>query len=853
MLDWSEYLNSVANSQTVMDSIALSYNGRSIHISPIVKASILMLEEMISGQGNHNIFVFPEMGQISKEFLLAKVIYNITVGKIQMSYEPEKFTKGQILKYKNCAVEFDRLEEMNGKTFIFVKFSDGMQYGVPVEIAPFFQISDTKKLSTYKKFKEKYSVMDAIEAQKDPSHSKNLLETLENHKTHLNGSIFYVSAIKNIKEFLTSAELDGRVITDILYMAQANGNGEISNLSAGQLAGNPAIILAADLYAVQNAIDQGVVPQSVIFDASQPNAVDKQLDAFDELGKKEFPIVCITNTANSFDLSALSERDYNLWRWDSDSITDDIIAPEQSVANNCVKNCWHHCAEYLSLKDEYISNAVKLLYKQKYEIEDQPPKIISAYEKLFSLTFTFLRSVVPFEPDDINAYRQVIEGCIAEIELSKRFIGAELYSDLSEAAQSLLPVLDKSYKNRKYEAICDLILSEQYDSVCIVIPEKLDRSKYEKYWETLDFSCRIKVMYPMEYQENPEYNFDIVILVGWLGNKIMRQIIYGFSAKKYLILTYPCEERWKKAHTRTWKKALNNSGNGDVVKKAFSNRSCQISYARFEHDNHEEPVVSTEDELDEIEQVIRVSKFRQYSNGAKAADVVDAYPISFVGGYLAFYRSGHKALVATDIIVNNGEKIVNKLPEKLEVGDFVIIRESGHDIIRELADKILERSGKSELRNLSAKWKEALSVESLFSTPEEIYQNLCLNGCKKDYITVKNWMTNDDLIQPNDKEDLLCIATATGDDILKEKLDLIFEAGREVRSAHVSAGRILSQRLKNKIAESIHGMGEIDTFNVWDPITLQLEEVGQVKILKVIDVSSAIQVDSGNTNRLISE
>ena len=63
----------------------------------------------------------------------------------------------------------------------------------------------------------------------------------------------------------------------------------------------------------------------------------------------------------------------------------------------------------------------------------------------------------------------------------------------------------------------------------------------------------------------------------------------------------------------------------------------------------------------------------------------------------------------------------------------------------------------------------------------------------------------------------------------------------------------MSQRLKNKIAESIHGMGEIDTFNVWDPITLQLEEVGQVKILKVIDVSSANQVDSGNTNRLISE
>ena len=114
-------------------------------------------------------------------------------------------------------------------------------------------------------------------------------------------------------------------------------------------------------------------------------------------------------------------------------------------------------------------------------------------------------------------------------------------------------------------------------------------------------------------------------------------------------------------------------------------------------------------------------------------------------------------------------------------------------------------------------------------------------------------MVNDDLIQPGDREDLLCIAAATGDEVLREKLDSIYEAGKEVRSAHVQAGRILSQRLKNKIAEHIHGLGEIDTFNVWDPITLQLEDVGQVKILKVIDVSSSVPVDVGNTNRLLSE
>ena len=84
-------------------------------------------------------------------------------------------------------------------------------------------------------------------------------------------------------------------------------------------------------------------------------------------------------------------------------------------------------------------------------------------------------------------------------------------------------------------------------------------------------------------------------------------------------------------------------------------------------------------------------------------------------------------------------------------------------------------------------------------------------------------------------------------------MEAVYEAGKEVRSAHVQAGRILSQRLKNKVGEYIRSLGAIDTFNVWDPITLQLEDVGQVKILKVIDISRPISVDSGNTNRLLSE
>ena len=126
-------------------------------------------------------------------------------------------------------------------------------------------------------------------------------------------------------------------------------------------------------------------------------------------------------------------------------------------------------------------------------------------------------------------------------------------------------------------------------------------------------------------------------------------------------------------------------------------------------------------------------------------------------------------------------------------------------------------------------------------------------GCKKDFSTVKNWLTNDELITPQDKEDLLNIAAATEDEVLLEKAELIYYAGKEVKSAHTKAGKLLSEKLKEKIGAELREIEGLDQYNIWDPIVMQLEDIGTVKILKVIDIGNKIKIDDGNTNRLISE
>ena len=67
MLDWSDYLKRVIDTKTVLDGLSLSCDEETLHISPIVKASILMLEDMTTNQGNHNIFVCPVLSYTSQE------------------------------------------------------------------------------------------------------------------------------------------------------------------------------------------------------------------------------------------------------------------------------------------------------------------------------------------------------------------------------------------------------------------------------------------------------------------------------------------------------------------------------------------------------------------------------------------------------------------------------------------------------------------------------------------------------------------------------------------------------------------------------------------------------------------
>ena len=163
MLSWNEYIEELLSTPTVLDNMSLQYGDNAIAVSPIVKASIQMLESMIETEGRHNVFVFPEIKELLYEFVLSKVVFNVAAGKISITYDPHNFKLGQKLKYKKCVVLYDgcEIDAKDHRERIRIKFADTRSATnnvslIPIEFAPIFQIASDKikKITTQEVFEK---------------------------------------------------------------------------------------------------------------------------------------------------------------------------------------------------------------------------------------------------------------------------------------------------------------------------------------------------------------------------------------------------------------------------------------------------------------------------------------------------------------------------------------------------------------------------------------------------------------------------------------------------------------------------------------------------------------------------
>ena len=410
MLDWNEYIEQLLSRESSFDGISLSIGDttKSVGVPPIIKASVLMLDRMLECQGKFNILVFPERIQSIFIFTLIKLLYNISEGRIERAYDPEKFQPGEHLKLGKAVAEFLRIEERYGQKHIVLRLAD-LETSAPIECFPLFQKTTATRLSKDARFTEEKKAAKAILDSVSPR--AKYLKLLTDYRTHMDSSIVNMTSVINMKEQINGCKLFDQNINELLLIGQADYTGNVRNIGAGQLGGIPAIVLASDLYAIAEMARNGRPIQSIIIDGSNTGTLLSQLDALDDLMRLGVPITCVTDIVNSFDLQPFLDRKFNLWRWDETSITDKLYDVMPLSSDQKTKHCANRNVEHLISNGNEISTAIRKLSFHKGEAQTLSAQMLKLFDKLYSLAFTALREVVPFDDSQITQNRHILDEC----------------------------------------------------------------------------------------------------------------------------------------------------------------------------------------------------------------------------------------------------------------------------------------------------------------------------------------------------------------------------------------------------------------------------------------------------------
>ena len=152
MLDWNEYVSQLITQSSSLDGISLSLGDLSkpVGIPPIIKASIFMLDRMQEKQGKFNILVFPERIQSIFIFTLAKLLYNISEGKIDQAYDPSAFHPGDKLRFGSAVVEFVAIEEKDGNKRMKIRLAEDLTISASASYLEYNTVSTYLEYRVYK-------------------------------------------------------------------------------------------------------------------------------------------------------------------------------------------------------------------------------------------------------------------------------------------------------------------------------------------------------------------------------------------------------------------------------------------------------------------------------------------------------------------------------------------------------------------------------------------------------------------------------------------------------------------------------------------------------------------------------
>ena len=783
------------------------------------------------------VVISPYSSDLSISISYLSTLIKILNGEILMEFNFDDLEIGKKYKFQNSIVMLDDIYvDQNGLKRIKIELIDDSFYHIPISVAPNLQKVETnRRLSSLKKFKNDFN------SWKHETNS-DLLKKAYNFKTYVKKSSIYYSDIKIDERILDEILLEGESIKDLVLTGKIN-NSEVIVTEPGQYDGNPGVTYSRDLDDLYDYFDKRDQFESIFMSFNQVKNLFSNIQIVDLINDHKFKNVIFTHQLDDNSLEELKKRGYLIWNWNKKFIKQFNV--NQRSLNNIDKIFNDYAVSSVKLIKVFSKNTkviIKLLNEIKKSYNDLTSDLMEIFDNLYAAYFNLVRNYSDIQLDQ-NFYNELSEN----LNLRRPTTNPEVISKFYEIMDLIKDSFRSHNLNQKkqfFSNITNLKIRDNLNTYFVIDNRQNYKETYEWFLDNsinLD-NHKLKLIYSNELKDI-NHSFSRVYFPFWLSSKKMNEIIYSMNIKELYLVLYESEYDWAMKQINIWEKQeTNNNDNFKIIKDIFG-----LSLGPINKPITEDIILNEDNLLDDVDEFILVSKIRRFIEGSDVnEELIDVYPIELSEDRI-YLSSVNHTLLSISRNSRGDLEVHNKKPNKLNAGDFIVLRSSERDIIRDYADKILLSEGKTSLRQIAESWKVEFRALKEKYNYDEIFRLYKEKGGQRLKISVKNWLDEENMIGPKYYEDLQIIFEITKQ---ATDVDKVHKAIQTVEKYHVKAGYEISQILEKNIFEKSENAQFDNSLSINSFETLYLDSIGEIYLYKIIDISNVIKIPKSKSNQI---
>lgn len=803
-----------------------SDQSRSRSFSSYIAASASIRTLMNEKEELNLALVFPNSQNLINEFLVYEILHAIQSGEIKANYNLDNFSIGEKVNVGKASLIFKGKDSK----YIYLQCSDLDKVSIPINLAPILQKSNSKQLSRFNLFDEERKKMGS---------SFNLLSAIAANKTHMDKTIVYInldSSMADIIDDLSKTDLNRQSLKDLLYITKLV-NGKPENVFSTRESGISPLLCASDFVDLVNSDVHNHIHSIII---KHSHRIENNIPFLQSLFTLNVPITLLMDSKDYIQSSIMSS--FKAWIWDKDSIKD-FYSLGEIYDYTYINNCANQEIQYEILEDKVINNCFISItnafgmIKKNNNSFDGYMFVISLYQMVLDLVrspYSCIESEI-FASEMNNKLTEISD----ELEDKRNFLDPACYDDLRSVILNLSNVYSsQTYSLAKGVKLKELLtnISSSQKTVYLIIPDNTNRHDCFQYFEKIN--TNLIILHTNEFLDI-DASDSICIVIGWLPRKQMLQLLYSYNSQQIIVLLYSAENyRWKEHTKKMWENKLSDSNR---LLLSINNNKVDLSFGK------KQQIYDDYDEEESFRQTILLSrhkKYREQDNNTERALTVEASSIELSDSQFMFITDKHKMLIVDSSLSKVHSYQINDVKE----GDYLVIRKSSKDIIREEADRILQSNGFINAREIASEWKPLLA--DLFWEYNRkytlLYDALKAKGCSVMIQTFRMWINEPDMIMMDSITDLESIIKLSYKKPV-HSTDEIYDCGMLVREAHKEAGKTISEKLRLYLMRN----KSRDIFDT--TIDMDIPDVGAISLMKISSVSHEKEtVEAKYVHRLLS-